>query len=234
MKGYTMNPRNALLLTLFALIVTGCRTEQTSSPTPGNNITLSIARTPSAPTSPPLGELEISSAKILLKNVKLHQSPSDDGRDITAGPLAVALALDGSLNTIGLTQIPPGLYDRVKFRLHKPEDTEPIPDPEFRDGASGQLRYSTIVRGSYNGQPFVYKSRQDAAQEVRFASPLSVTKDEIVNVTLTVDIASWFAVGGVTLDPANPNNAQAIDEAIRASFARVFKDNDRDGRPDDR
>lgn len=230
-----MKQHRIVFVPLLFFVVAGCRTEQTSSPAGApNNVTFSIATAPSSSTSPSRSELEISSAKILLKNIKLHQYPSDDGRDIVAGPLAVVLALDGSLNTIGLAQVPPGLYDRVKFRLHKPEDTEPIPDPEFREGSSGQLRYSTIVRGAYNGQPFVYKSQQEALQEVQFASPLTITHDEVVNVTLTVDVASWFTVGGVTLDPTNPNNAQAIDGAIKASFARVFKDSDRNGRPDDR
>lgn len=231
-----MKQHRIVFVALFALIAAGCRTEQTSSPaSTARNVTFSITTAPSSPNSPSLNALEISSAKILLKNIKLHRFPSNDGRDISVGPIAVMLALDGSLNTIGgLARVPPVVYDRVKFRLHKPEDTEPIPDPEFRDGPSGQLRYSTIVRGSYNGQSFVYKSREEALQEVRFVSPLAVAQDEVVNVTLTVDVASWFTVGGVTLDPTNPNNTQAIDAAIKASFGRVFKDNDRDGRPDDR
>jgi hypothetical protein len=53
-----------------------------------------------------------------------------------------------------------------------------------------------------------------------------------VNVTMTVDPSMWFQSNGQPLDPSNAGNAQTIDNNIRASFERIFKDNDRNGRPD--
>jgi hypothetical protein len=120
----------------------------------------------------------------------------------------------------------------VKFRIHKPEDLEPIPDPDFRDGESGQLRYSVIVRGSYNGVSFVYRSREGASQETRLNSPITVTDDRTVNVTLVVNPQGWFERNGQALDPSDPANVSLIDNAIKDSFSRAFKDDNKDGQPD--
>ncbi|MBX2989849.1 MAG: hypothetical protein KF749_01635 [Bacteroidetes bacterium] len=217
-------------LVLAAVTLTGCSKESITSPTDGENFSLSIASPSSVQKTG--GALTIESAKILVKNIKFHQFPSDNGVDVKVGPFAVTLNLNGPVHQVAASNVPVGKYDRIRFRLHKPEDFEPIPDQEFREGESGQLRYSVIVRGTYNGQSFVFKSRQNASQEIRLTTPLSVTNDEIVNVTLVVDPESWFVRNGQALDPTVPGNAQTIDDAIKASFSAGFKDNDRNGRPD--
>ena len=54
---------------------------------------------------------------------------------------------------------------------------------------------------------------------------------EQVNVTLSVDVNSWFVdpQDGTDLDPTDPNDESSIDNAIKESF-RGFVDNDKDGR----
>ncbi len=51
-----------------------------------------------------------------------------------------------------------------------------------------------------------------------------------VNVTLSIDVNSWFSDmnSGADLDPTNPADESSIDNAIAASF-RGFVDNDRRG-----
>ena len=109
---------------------------------------------------------------------------------------------------------------------------EPIPDPEFREGPTGDQRYSVIVRGTFDGRSFVYKSRQNAEQEIRVSSPIPVSDNGVVNVTLVVNPYEWFKENDDYLDPADPSNSGNIDDAIKTSFARAFKDNDRNGEPD--
>jgi hypothetical protein len=228
-----MATRMFALLLVGALLVGGC-TDQSTSPQAGENVTLSIGVAPSGSTRAANNNAAaIESAKILLKNIKFHRFPSDNGQDIKVGPFVVDLNLAGSLNTVAAAKVPAGQYDRVKFTLHKPEEFEPIPDQEFREGTSGQLRFSVIVRGTYNGQTFVYKSRENASQEIRFAKPITVADDGMVNVTLIVDTHTWFVQNGVALDPADPANSSAIDDAIKASFRNAFRDDNRDGRSDD-
>ena len=53
-----------------------------------------------------------------------------------------------------------------------------------------------------------------------------------VNVTLVVDPYEWFRENDDYLNPAVPNNSGNIDDAIKNSFARAFKGNDRNGEPD--
>ena len=219
--------------TLILGALTGCDDEGSTAPTPGtdsHNISMSIS------TRSSLGKgtnaVEIQSAKILLKNIAFHRFPSDNDVDVKVGPFVVTLDPSGSVNTVAVSNIPAGIYDRVAFRLHKPEDSEPVPDAEFREGESGDQRYSVILSGTFNGQAFVYKSRQNGKQEIPLAPPISVDEKGTTNVTLTVDVNSWFVRDGQPLDPTDDQNAQAIDDNIKASFATIFKDDNKDGRPD--
>jgi hypothetical protein len=232
MKEDYMKKRIAGTILIAAIALAGCGKGQITSPEESANLSMSIAGQSSRPKTGGGNALVIESAKILLKNIKLHKFPSDDSTDVKVGPFAVGLNLSGSLTTIAAARVPAGMYDRVRFRLHKPEDFEPIPDPEFRDGESGQLRYSVIVRGTYNGESFVYKSRENAYQETRLISPITVTDDQMVNVTLVVNPQEWFEHNGQVLNPADPANVQIIDNAIKGSFSRAFKDNNKDGQPD--
>lgn len=224
-----MKPRFIAVLVATIVVLQGCSKEGPTTPATSENFSLSVMTGSSVQKG---GILSIESAKVLLKNIKFHQFPSDNGLDVKVGPFAVMLNLAGDITTVAATNVPAGLYDRVKFRLHKPEDFEPIPDPDFREGESGSLRYSVIVRGTYNGHSFIYKSRQNADQEIRLSSPISVTDDGVVNVTLVVDPGSWFVSNGQAINPTVPGNAQTIDDAIKASFSRAFRDNNKDGRAD--
>lgn len=215
----------------------GCSKDNATAPTDASvsgtsNVSMSITAGSGLARGSGTNAVEIQSAKVLLKNVSFHRFPSDENKDVKVGPFVVVLDLSGSTNTIAASNIPAGDYDRVSFRLHKPEDTEPIPDPEFRDGESGNQRYSVIVRGTYNGNAFVYRSRQNASQTAQLNPPITVTEKGEANVTMTVDPGTWFRSSGQLLDPNDSRNAQLIDNNIRASFGRAFKDNDRDGRPD--
>lgn len=224
--------RTQLAAAFAATVLLGCNNDAVTPVENSANVSLSIASRSQLQKTDGTHVVTVESAKVLIKNIKFHQFPSDDANDVKVGPYAVSLSLTGNSTTVLATRVPPGMYDRVRFTLHKPEDFEPIPDPEFREGESGQLRYSVIVRGTYNGAGFVYKSRENASQEVRLDAPITVSDEGSVNVTMTVDPHSWFFRNGQELDPTNPANAQAIDNAIKASFARAFKDNNRDGRPD--
>jgi len=204
----------------FSLAVAGCTGNDVSGLQSAPNFVLT-ARTAVAMQKPLEEGLQLTSVKVLLKRARLHLSTSEDSADIQEGPLAVVLNPGGAKTDITLSTIPEGSYDRIRFRLHKPEDTEPIPDPEFRSGASGDERYSVIVRGTWNGMPFRFRSRQNAEQEHEIRPPLRVTAGSVAEVALVVDPYSWFEGPGGTLDPTLEQNAGLIDERIRESFCRV-------------
>ena len=124
----------------------------------------------------------------------------------------------------------PGVYDRVRFTFHKPEDNEVDRGFGFRQGPSGNQRFSVVITGLYHDTPFTFTSRESAHQELSLVPPVTVTGDGTVNVTLKIDPYAWFTVDGLVLDPFN--QVKQIDDRIKGSFASAFKDNDRNGEPD--
>ena len=117
---------------------------------------------------------------------------------------------------------------KIKFEIHKPNNNDPIPDPEFRDA---QGNYSVIAKGSYNGVPFIYKSKKSAHQILSFPNNLVITESAKTNVTLKVNPYTWFISNGVYLDPTDTANENDIDNNIKDSF-KAFKDDDKNGIPD--
>lgn len=234
----TLIAAGAFAAAAIALVFfTGCGSDP-ASPEPGTsapavtaNLALNVMAVPPA-ASGPAAAVRLSSAKILLKHITFGDARSNDSADVKTGPYAVALDLAGGRTAVAAARVRPGLYDRLRFRLHKPEDAEPIPDPEFREGESGNLRYSVIVRGTVDGAPFEYRSRESAVQELQLPAPLAVGEEGTATVTLLVDPNAWFVAGGRTLDPSNASDRGLIDENIKRSF-EAFKDNDGNGRPDD-
>ena len=178
--------------------------------------------------------LTITEAKMLIRKIEFENDVEDDGipddsLEFEAGPLVVNLQLDGSVNSIAVSNVDPGSYDEIEFEVHKPEDNETPPDPEFKVGTSGDERFSVIVRGSYNGQDFLYRSRVNMEQEIALAQPLILQENQEANVTLTVDLSQWFVdQQGNELDPTIVENQDAIDESIKRSF-EGFEDHDMNG-----
>ena len=70
------------------------------------------------------------------------------------------------------------------------------------------------------------------AIELNLVQPVVIDKDN-TNITIALDINSWFKVNGTVIDPrtANPGgaNEQAVTQNIRASL-HAFEDDDKNGR----
>ena len=54
-----------------------------------------------------------------------------------------------------------------------------------------------------------------------------------LNLTMIINKLQWFLQNGGEIDPRNPSNEDTIDDNIRNSFKNVFRDDDRNGIPDD-
>jgi len=80
--------------------------------------------------------------------------------------------------------------------------------------------------------PFTFTLNGKAVIEIKLSTPVTVGPTTS-NVTVMVDVASWFKdASGALLDPTNQTNAGAIDRNIRRSF-RAFADHDHDGVDDE-
>ena len=174
----------------------------------------------------------ITEAKALITEIELETEPSGISQEIRISPVVIYFNTGGQVISVTAANLPAGTWNKIKLQIHKPEDTEPIPDPEFREGTSGNQRYSFIIKGTYNGNAFVYKSRKRADIIINLSTPLT-TGNGSRNITLLVNPSLWFMNNGNVLDPTNSSNDDIIDDNLKNSFKRGFRDDNKDGRPDD-
>jgi hypothetical protein len=216
-------------LIVLGLGVAGCRDAGVDAPSP-ENLRLSLK----APATV-LGKvnheiLHLTSVKVLLKEIQFSQAGSDDSVDIESALQVVSLSLDAKITDLTATRIRPGVYDRIRFTVHKPEDTEQVSDTTFRSGESGNQRFSIVVTGFFHDTPFTFKSQESTHHELRLTTPVTVPEDGTVNVTLKIDPYLWFQANGQILNPFS--QTKQIDDLIKGSFAEAFPDDDRNGDPD--
>ena len=222
------------MLILTALISAAGFYSCSNSPvTSTQNDNLSFSYMSTADTTDNAGILVLDTVKILLKDIKLNVASSNDSTNFKTGPYVLYLNLNSGVNIIGSAYIPVGTYDKIKFEVHKLNDNETPPDPEFAD-ANG--RYSVIAKGTYNGVRFNFKSDKSAKQKLNFPNALVVSASGQSNITLKVQPYSWFIDGSNGfMDPNSPGNHDKIDnnikDNIKANF-KAFKDDDKNGIPD--
>ncbi len=178
--------------------------------------------------------VEVEQAKLLVKTVQFN---AEDGEEyeVNTESFVVDLGLSRRANAVKVGAVPPGVYKRLTFKIHKPEDDEAVPDPVFREGSSGDERFSLVVSGRIEDEPFVLKIRESIQQRMAFAPLLDLEADDrAVTVTLLADVDAWF-VGeeGEALDPRREDDADDIAEAIEASFQTLSVDVDDDDEDDD-
>ncbi len=217
-------------LILIALLasINGCK-EDAIAPQ-GDNVDLSIKSTRD---STDASVLQLDTVKLLISDIKLNVSNNNqDSTNFKTGPYVLYLNWAPILQVVTSTYIPPGTYDKVRFMVHKLNDNEPVPDPDFAD-VNG--RYSVVVKGSFNDSAFVFKSDKSAHQKLTFPGSLVVSSTGYSNITLQIDPYIWFYVNGLFIDPRDPVNKVIIENNIKdninANF-KIFVDNDRNGQPD--
>ena len=120
----------------------------------------------------------------------------------------------------------------MKFKVHKASSAT---DAAFVSAHPEFEQKSVHVTGTYNGVAFDFTSDVTASQENEFDPPLAVDGTTATDLTLFVDLSSWFLVDGVLVDPAQANGdqpyASQVKNNIKASI-RAFEDGDRDGEDD--
>jgi hypothetical protein len=198
--------------------------------------------------------MEIESVQLVLREIELELQDSedcddhlegedDDCEEFETGPylLDVPLDVSGASQAFAISGVPAGTYDEIEFEIHTPEDDPG--DDEFLiahlefDGVSVRVT-GTFDDGQGSGaQPFVFVSNLSQEQEMELAPPLVVGEGAVANVTLQVDVSTWFyAEDGVTLiDPSTASTGQpnesVVEENIQNSL-HVYEDDDRDGDDD--
>lgn len=185
--------------------------------------------------------LILTSVEVVMREIEMKrvETPDCTGGDVCekfdAGPVLVSLPLTpGAQQRFALDSVPTGSYNEIEFDVHKPDDGDPqdqafiAANPDFAD-------ISIRVRGTFNGQTFEYTTDLNVEQELPLVPALSVTQGTSVNVTVFVDVGTWFVVSGSLVDPASANkggpNESQVGENIKNSF-EAFEDPDRNGADD--
>lgn len=155
----------------------------------------------------------------------------DECEEFETGPRVFDLPMDGSTDAVlSISDVPPGLYDELEIEVHKvsgdPEDAGILTArPELAD-------VSIRVEGDVDGTPFVFTTGVEEEFEFELSPPIDPSAG-LVNVTLSIDVESWFKAGdGSVLNPASAENRSQIENNIQQSF-EAFEDDNGDGEHDD-
>ncbi len=191
----------------------------------------------------------LRSVQVVLRKVELKRVEAiacdnvvgnDDCEEFVSAPALVALPLGNvATETVVTVNAPAGMYDELEFEVHKPGLPEDAAffaaNPTFEDVS---IRVSGTFSQAGTRSNFVFLSDLNEAQEVLLSPPLTVSEGVATNVTLRLDLATWFldAAGTALLNPATANKGQpnenAVRDRIRASID-AFHDDDHDGHDDD-
>jgi hypothetical protein len=177
----------------------------------------------------------VRSAQLVLREIELKRVEAaacddivgnDDCEEFETGPTLVTLPLGATATeTMISVAAPAGMYDELEFEVH----------PSF-DGAS--IRVTGTFSHAGTRSDFTFTSDLNAKQEVSLPTPLTVSDGQQANVTLRVDIATWFlnAAGAALVDPSSANKGQPNENAVRDRIQAsidAFRDDDHDGHDDD-
>lgn len=225
-------PGRILLLTIFLAIVTGLfagcdQNGGITIPSGATNMSMNMKSDETA-ANPVV--LTITDAKALITMIELEK-PDGTSNQVGSGIFLINFALDGTLKNVNTGYTIRDIYTKIKFQIHKPDNTETLADPEFKDGPGDNQRYSFIVKGIYNGAPFVYKSKS-ASNVV-----INLDKQENIdiaasNITLLFNQSLWFKNSAGFVNPSDAANETLIDDNLKNSFKRAFRDDNQDGQPD--
>jgi hypothetical protein len=182
--------------------------------------------------------LTLNSVELVLSEIEIElvdDDSCDDGassedacEEFEAGPRVFDLPMDGTTEPLLIVDdVPAGLYDELEIEVHKvsAEDESLITQrPDLADA-------SVKVTGDLDGTAFVFTSGVEEEFEFELSPPVDSSTGSI-NVTLSIDVESWFrADNGSLLDPSLEANRSEIETNIEQSF-EAFEDDDGDGEDD--
>lgn len=218
------------LVILAGLIAVAC--DSTNS-IPGEDASLQLQMQVQAPAmtakqfagNQEAADLTITEVKLYIDEMEL-ESVENDSLDFEIEDFIVNLPLDGTPLTITEQQLPQGIYDEFELEIEKADDDITVSDSDFRDETG---TYSMVVKGTYNGEDFTFRSAEDFELELELNPPLELGESESSTLVIAVDVSSWFTgSSGEILDPNNPNNTERIHENIEDSFEGFEDENDDD------
>jgi hypothetical protein len=163
-------------------------------------------------------EITFHEIKFFVEELELEGTKGT--RDIEIEDFIVNLPVDGTPTVLFEKEIKSGVYDEFELEIEKPDDDFPIHDFDFRDETGS---YSLIVKGTFEGNDFTFRTDEDIEIEKDLKPPFKVNEGENGTFTVSVDVASWFAgPGGEALNPNDYRNTKTIIKNIKKSFDLIY------------
>jgi len=191
----------------------------------------------------------IRSVELVLREIELKRIdapecpdslPGDDAcEEFETGPVLVSLPLGNATEAAVTIAVPPGTYDKFEVKVHKPSSSDDAAflalHPDF-DGVS--IRVMGTYSAAGNRSDFVFTTDLDKEQERFLSPPLVVGEATSINLTMRVDISTWFMNAGGTalVNPATANKGGQNEGVVKNNIEQsieAFHDDDRDGLDDD-
>jgi hypothetical protein len=160
---------------------------------------------------------------------------SSECEELRADPSLVDLPTDNTIvTTLLVTSVPAGTYTDFEAKVHVVQSTD-LGGAAFLAAHPTFAGVSVHAEGTFNGNHFTYDGTANAKLEVEFATPLVVDASGM-NITVNVDLGSWFVDGtGALIDPTTANmggaNEALVVQNIHQSFD-AFEDDNHDGKDD--
>jgi hypothetical protein len=223
----------------------------------GRQVSLQLATQPAGPAPAPgmasiAGEevlaaggdtIVVTGVQLVLREIELKRTGGlacdtalvdDDCEELELGPVLLDLPLGAGAQRQFTVAIDTGSYDKIEFEIHKPTLGD---DPAFVAANPTFDGVSIVMTGTFNGTPFSYASDLDVEQEYAFNPSLIVTETSGANVTLFVDLHSWFLnqTADGFIDPATANKGGQNEGEVKSNIEtslNAFEDDDHDGEDD--
>ena len=246
--------RPFVIMWLLSLGLPACQT--TGGPTTASSVQVSFATRPAgAPLFSRTGlasdtqvvggsTLIITKVELVLRQIEMRRvdvttcptgSGSDDGcQEFELGPVLVDLPLTAGAEQVFDADVPPGTYSKVDFEIHKAEDGDPA-DQAFLQQHPDFAGISIRVTGTFDGTPFVHTTDLDVEQELTLLPNLVVTEGISTNLTIFVNIGTWYVIDSALVDPATANKGGANESAVNNNIKNsinAFEDSDHSGSDD--
>ena len=164
--------------------------------------------------------LTVDEVKFFIEEMELGGARRTD--DFETNNFILNLPLDGTRFMITHVGIPAGYYDELELDITKPKSSVKVDDPDFRDGSRS---YSLVVRGTYNGTNYIFRSYSDFKIDVDINPHLEIKPGQNTVIAIALDFNSWFKdIDNSNMNPNDTSNTKQIIENIKMSLSE-FEDN---------
>jgi hypothetical protein len=181
----------------------------------------------------------VTHLRVVLSEVKLEGTASTDagtGEEIEFKTAPVLLDLagasldNGTTQQISLSNVKSGTYREIKFKIHKPSQSDSGVSADAALATMAGLNASIIVEGTIDGSAnqVLFTSAVEAQQQGEGTFNFAEGDHAL---TLNLDATTWFGTASSRLDPRVGGNRSAIENNIKASF-KAFQDDDHNGHED--